>query len=112
MGVAGANEAAKKAREELVSLSKASDAKLAEEAELEERVRQIQLETERAKEAHHERNRQFEARRQAALQQYQAIMEQRTEESGGTTPCRPSANCWRTSLRRRGAPTTRSSRSS
>eukprot|EP00929_Paragymnodinium_shiwhaense_P015962 TRINITY_DN124061_c0_g1_i1.p1 TRINITY_DN124061_c0_g1~~TRINITY_DN124061_c0_g1_i1.p1 ORF type:complete len:502 (+),score=196.69 TRINITY_DN124061_c0_g1_i1:83-1588(+) len=78
--VSGAADAAKKAREELAALQKASEAKLSEEAELEERVRQIQLETERANEVHDARIGEFEARRQAALQQNQAIVEKRTEE--------------------------------
>eukprot|EP00927_Polykrikos_kofoidii_P077787 TRINITY_DN74693_c0_g1_i1.p1 TRINITY_DN74693_c0_g1~~TRINITY_DN74693_c0_g1_i1.p1 ORF type:complete len:492 (-),score=132.46 TRINITY_DN74693_c0_g1_i1:197-1672(-) len=75
-----ARERSRALREDLSGCSQAREAKIMEHMELEERVRQIQLEIERGNQVHAEREAQLEGRRQKALHQHQDILAKRTEE--------------------------------
>lgn len=68
------------ARDELGCTRRLLELRRAEEAELEQGVRQVTAELERAKQAHEERMQQLEARRQQALLQHQELQAKRTEE--------------------------------
>lgn len=77
---AAARERSDAAREELRHLRQLVEARRADEAEMEQRVRQIAVEQERAKQVHEERIKEFETRRQHTLVQHQQLQDQRAEE--------------------------------
>lgn len=68
------------AGEELAALKRGLEAQRAEEAELDQAVKQTQAELEKAKQAHEGRLHQLEARRRQALLQHQELHAKRTEE--------------------------------
>ncbi|CAK0849923.1 unnamed protein product [Prorocentrum cordatum] len=77
---AAAKSHACSAGEELAALRRGLEAQRAEEAELDQAVKQTQAELEKAKQAHEGRLQQLEARRRQALLQHQELQARRTEE--------------------------------
>jgi len=69
-----------KLREELESLCRSLEARRTELTELEQSVSQVNVDIDRAKEAHEDRVRELEVRRKQALQQHQEAQARRTEE--------------------------------
>lgn len=78
--VEAAREKNRAAHEELTDLHKAAESQKAERAELEEQVRALQADIERAKDLHVEKERELDARRQLALQKHQEVQAKRTDE--------------------------------
>lgn len=75
-----AKEMSSAAEEEFQRLQQLLEARCADEADLEQRVKHVALEHERAKEAHEERIKDLEARRQTALVQHKLLQTKRAEE--------------------------------
>jgi len=75
-----AKERSAVADEDLQRLQQLLEARCAEEEDLEQRVKQVALEQDRAKQSHEERIKDLEARRQKALVQHQQLQTKRAEE--------------------------------
>lgn len=78
--VEAAREKTKVAREGLSDLRRKSETQKADRVELEEQVRALQADIERASQVHAEKELELDARRQRALQKHQELMAKRTDE--------------------------------